>query len=472
MQGDLATRVLAVAVDAETRVNGVTFSGQDGTVFCSEPLDYPADLVSMLESVRGVRRITADRSCRVLKAPTVDGSGGTTDIASTTTTPPVTETTLLESVTTTLPLAIADSELFESVLGGDPILTTMARLVRASALISRLDEVPILLAPVDGAFDNFGADLLAEIESDQALIVEFVDRHVLLDPQGDRVSQEGELTRIDGRASVIEKLQVGPHEIWLIDGVLVPVDDTVLPPLVITFTDGVVEVEGTIDDASVIDAIATTVEGAEVGLNLRATASSSPTIGMPELISIVELQRLVLAVLSTLDAAVITVRDDGVDVVGTYIDEMSAESLAAVANAIGVRTSLAPRPPVSESEVDAINDAISELLAENPVKFVAGKSDIVWMTDAVLDEIAQILESTPGIHAIVRGHTDSDGVASSNLSLSAVRAKAVVDALTDRGVPSSMLSSEGVGDTEPILVDGIEEKVLSRRIEIVVELAS
>ena len=41
-------------------------------------------------------------------------------------------------------------------------------------------------------------------------------------------------------------------------------------------------------------------------------------------------------------------------------------------------------------------------------------------------------------------------------------------ALVERGIDAGRLSADGVGAAEPILVDGVEDKLASRRVEFVV----
>ena len=86
----------------------------------------------------------------------------------------------------------------------------------------------------------------------------------------------------------------------------------------------------------------------------------------------------------------------------------------------------------------------------------------------MLDEIAQLLVDVPGISVVVRGHTDSDGVPESNLQLSTDRAAMVAVALVDGGLERSSVSWEGVGSAEPVIIGGVEDKVMSRRVEIFV----
>lgn len=85
------------------------------------------------------------------------------------------------------------------------------------------------------------------------------------------------------------------------------------------------------------------------------------------------------------------------------------------------------------------------------VLFDSGKSTIKKESYGLLDEVAQVLTSTPRIGKVeVGGHTDSQGSDALNLKLSDQRAAAVMKYLTDKGVDASRLSSKGFGEGTPI----------------------
>ena len=68
----------------------------------------------------------------------------------------------------------------------------------------------------------------------------------------------------------------------------------------------------------------------------------------------------------------------------------------------------------------------------------------------------------------VQGHTDSVGSAGYNKRLSIQRADAVKTFLTDVGVPSSRLESDGMGESEPVASnDDSDGRQRNRRVEIV-----
>lgn len=81
----------------------------------------------------------------------------------------------------------------------------------------------------------------------------------------------------------------------------------------------------------------------------------------------------------------------------------------------------------------------------NYVFFEFDKSDITPESFPVVDQIADILKQDMTRKYLIIGYTDSRGSETYNIGLSERRAKALVDALLERGIPRDMLKSRGVG---------------------------
>jgi outer membrane protein OmpA-like peptidoglycan-associated protein len=330
----------------------------------------------------------------------------------------------------------------------------------------------IVLAPVDGAFDEFGADLLAEIETDVASTIALVDMHVLESADSSRIDTGDDVTTVDGYAQVIEVLDVGDRQVWLLDSVLQADGTGVLPLLEIELTNSTLQVAGSNVSDEVLDAVTSIAEESGRTIELRfGSTSDDIMLDDAQVISWNAIERLLRAMIESLDTGVLTVADTGASLAGSYLDENRAASLTAVAQSVGAEVSLAPPAPLGSAEVDALNDDIVEVLIGNPVSFISGSAEFVWGSDGVLGEIAQLLVVVPGISVVVRGHTDSDGVPESNVQLSTDRAAAVSAALIDGGLERSSVSWEGVGSAEPVIIEGVEDKALSRRVEIIVSVA-
>lgn len=81
----------------------------------------------------------------------------------------------------------------------------------------------------------------------------------------------------------------------------------------------------------------------------------------------------------------------------------------------------------------------------NNLYFDFDKASIAPESNETLDRIADFMKNNTSNRYLITGYTDSRGNSEYNIDLSRRRAKAVVDALTKRGVSSSVLRSRGVG---------------------------
>jgi len=90
--------------------------------------------------------------------------------------------------------------------------------------------------------------------------------------------------------------------------------------------------------------------------------------------------------------------------------------------------------------------------------------------DAMIAQIAAVLQADPSIKLNVVGHTDSTAAESYNLALSQERAKAVADALIAKGVAANRLSVSGAGESQPIADNGTDAgRAMNRRTELVIQ---
>ena len=228
------------------------------------------------------------------------------------------------------------------------------------------------------------------------------------------------MTTVDGYAQVIEVLNVGDRQVWLLDSVL-QADEPVSSSLEIELTNSTLQVAGSNVSEEVLDSVTSIAEESNRTVQRRFGSTSDDT--MPDdaqVITLNAIERLLRAMIFSLDTGVLTIADTGTSLAGSYLDESRAATLTAVARSVGAEVSLR-RCALGSAEVDALNDDIVELLIGNPISFISGSAEFVWGSDGVLDEIAQLLVDVPGISVVVRGHTDSDGVPESNLQLSTDR---------------------------------------------------
>ena len=100
------------------------------------------------------------------------------------------------------------------------------------------------------------------------------------------------------------------------------------------------------------------------------------------------------------------------------------------------------------------------------VYFRTNRAELSDSSRAELINLADLLSENPGLIVEISGHTDNQGAATDNLSLSKRRAEAVVQFLTKLGIPSAQLQSKGYGATRPIADNNTPEgRAKNRRSE-------
>jgi outer membrane protein OmpA-like peptidoglycan-associated protein/opacity protein-like surface antigen len=103
------------------------------------------------------------------------------------------------------------------------------------------------------------------------------------------------------------------------------------------------------------------------------------------------------------------------------------------------------------------------------VLFVTGKSDLRPEGREALAKLYGILLTYPSLSLTIEGHTDNNGKAEVNQTLSERRANAVRDYLVKQGLDASSLSAQGLGSGNPVADNGTAEgRQKNRRVEIIV----
>jgi OOP family OmpA-OmpF porin len=115
----------------------------------------------------------------------------------------------------------------------------------------------------------------------------------------------------------------------------------------------------------------------------------------------------------------------------------------------------------------AVRVTEKEIVILEQVQFDTGKATIKKASDALIDEIVQVLAEHPEILRVeVQGHTDSRGTPAFNKELSQQRANAVTKAMIKRGVDPQRLTPKGYGQDVPIADNATDEgRQTNRRVE-------
>src|SRR5262245_10669243 len=112
-------------------------------------------------------------------------------------------------------------------------------------------------------------------------------------------------------------------------------------------------------------------------------------------------------------------------------------------------TAPAADPPPKPEKVAVKEDRIE---VKEVIQFEPSSWKVTEDSHSILDEIAKVLGKHPEIKKVrIEGHTDNDGDAAHNLSLSRKRANNIMKYLVEKGgVEQARLTAEGYGDSKPI----------------------
>ncbi|MDJ1485136.1 OmpA family protein [Cytophagaceae bacterium YF14B1] len=112
---------------------------------------------------------------------------------------------------------------------------------------------------------------------------------------------------------------------------------------------------------------------------------------------------------------------------------------------------------------------VGQTVRLNNLFFDSNKFELRNESKAELDRLIAILKDNAQMKIKIEGHTDNVGDATSNMTLSGNRAKAVVTYLTSKGIEAGRLTSQGYGKGKPVGVNTTEEgRQKNRRVEFVI----
>lgn len=102
------------------------------------------------------------------------------------------------------------------------------------------------------------------------------------------------------------------------------------------------------------------------------------------------------------------------------------------------------------------------------INFNTGKSTIQSESLILVEQMAELLNDNANLNVEIQGHTDNVGKPDANMTLSDARAASVKQALVERGIESSRMSTIGFGDTKPVASNNTEEgRAANRRVVLV-----
>jgi outer membrane protein OmpA-like peptidoglycan-associated protein len=133
-----------------------------------------------------------------------------------------------------------------------------------------------------------------------------------------------------------------------------------------------------------------------------------------------------------------------------------------------------------EKEVDRLHESLSKIvetrktalglvmnLSEDYLKFDFDKATLRPENRELLSRIAGILLTSKDFSVSVYGHTDDVGTEDYNQNLSERRAKTVRDYLVEAGLDPAIVTTEGMGESQPLVPETTDvARAKNRRVEI------
>ncbi len=109
---------------------------------------------------------------------------------------------------------------------------------------------------------------------------------------------------------------------------------------------------------------------------------------------------------------------------------------------------------------------LDQTLANRVIEFEAGKSELTSKGKLILDEMAIALQKLKGQKVEIIGHTDDQGLRTSNVALSQARAETVKGYFVSKGIDTALMTTSGVGPDRPAASNATGEgRAKNRRIE-------
>ncbi|MEM9023693.1 MAG: OmpA family protein [Bacteroidota bacterium] len=131
---------------------------------------------------------------------------------------------------------------------------------------------------------------------------------------------------------------------------------------------------------------------------------------------------------------------------------------------------LPTRSTTTENDLTEVQFETGKTIQLNNIFFDIDKAVLLPASIAELDKLVHSMYNYPYMEIEINGHTDNTGSDAHNQSLSAARAKAVVDYLIKHKISASRMTHQGFGSSKPIGSNDTDAgRQQNRRVEMVVK---
>ncbi|MBU1700903.1 MAG: OmpA family protein [Candidatus Eisenbacteria bacterium] len=144
---------------------------------------------------------------------------------------------------------------------------------------------------------------------------------------------------------------------------------------------------------------------------------------------------------------------------------------ATVGGLIGRRLDKQEEELAAIAATERTEEGLIVTLSSEKINFEVNSSVVSSHSRGVLVRLANTLKEYPEDIILIAGHTDSDGAAEYNLSLSKMRAQAVADIFIANGIDPATIQVRGYGETQPIESNNTADgKAQNRRVELTITI--
>lgn len=163
---------------------------------------------------------------------------------------------------------------------------------------------------------------------------------------------------------------------------------------------------------------------------------------------------------------------------GDVSDEVKQQALATVSSVAGISGAVwagdevAPQiagdeaPSIGPATNSACQEKVDAAIAGRKLSFRSGSAYISRESNEIIDAVAGALADCTSFRVAIGGHTDDNGNAAVNKTMSQERADRVRAGLVDRGIAENLVTATGYGSDQPLAEgSGPEADATNRRIE-------
>ncbi len=145
---------------------------------------------------------------------------------------------------------------------------------------------------------------------------------------------------------------------------------------------------------------------------------------------------------------------------------IGAAAGAAIGGLIGQRMDKQAKELEKVAETQRTEQGLVSKL-KSDILFETGKADLKAEAKKSLAEMATIMKNYPENVLTIKGYTDSTGTTTTNKTLSQKRAEAVKTHLVASGIPATVVSTVGLGASNPVADNTTTEgRKQNRRVEV------